>query len=299
VRTQISRLATFFFWAALTVSAQIAGRAAQCIAGNSNSPSMPNPVPSTITTRTSQTPDLQVLITGLEAAQRANYAHMVSFTATREYELFNGNDEQSTGTVVAEVHFQPPATKTWRITKTSGNGRAEKVVKNILEHEVKYAQDAKIAINRQDYDFRYAGAGESDHRPCYVLEVIPRRSDSELLRGHIWVDSDTYLIHHFEGEPAKSPSWWIKDLKLSTTYSNMGGLWLQAAGKGTADVRFFGPHTMTERTLNYCATRPVVEGPAAELACLTRLQTPRSRRPLSKRQNNSCSPLMPSTPLLR
>jgi hypothetical protein len=227
--------------------------------------------------RIGQMPDLEALITGLEAAQEANHAHMVPFTVTREYDLFRGNEPQPTGTVIAEVHFQPPATKTWQIIKASGNGRAEKVVKNLLEREVKYAQAARIAISRRDYEFRYAGTGESEHRPCYILELIPRRNDSDLLRGRIWVDRDTYLIHHFEGEPAKNPSWWIKDLKLSDTYNDMGGIWLQAVSRGTADVRLFGPHTMTERTLNYQAARAVVEGPAAELARLRRPQ-PRPRQ---------------------
>jgi hypothetical protein len=275
-------IATFFLCficAALTASAQTGSRTAQPVARNSGSATTQSSAPSLVTATNERMPDLQVLITGLEAAQRANHAHMVPFTVTREYELFSGNDQQPTGTVVAEVHFQPPATKTWQITQASGNARAERVVKNVLEREVKYARDGKIAISSQDYDFRYVGTGESDHRSCYILELIPKSSDGNLLRGRIWVDRDTYLIHHFEGEPAKSPSWWVKDLKLSTTYNDMGGMWLQAVSKGTADIRLCGPHTMTARTLTYRVARPVVEGPAAELTRLTRPQPPYPRRP--------------------
>lgn len=276
---QISpRLATFFICAALTASAQVGSRTAQSVASNPGSSNQPSSAPSVISETSGQMPNLEKLIPGLEAAQQANHAHMVPFTVTREYELFSGSDPQPTGTVIAEIHFQPPNTKTWQITKTSGTGRAEKVVKNLLEREVKYARDAKVVISRRDYGFRYIGTGESEHRPCYVLELVPRRGDNDLLRGRIWVDRDTYLIHHFEGEPAKSPSWWIKDLKVSTTYNDMGGMWLQAASKGTAEVRLFGPHTMTERTLSYRTARPVVEGPAAELTRLTRPQ-PYPRRP--------------------
>lgn len=204
---------------------------------------------------------------------------MVPFTVTREYTLFSGDDKEPKGSVLVNVHFQPPRTKTWEIKQASGSGRAEKVVKEILEREVQYAKDAKIAISRQDYDFRYAGTGERDHRPCYILQIIPKREDGKLLRGRIWVDRDTYLIHRFEGEPAKNPSWWIKDLKLSTTYSDMGGMWLQNSSDGKADVRLFGPHSMTEHTISYSAARPVVEGPAAELTRLTRPQHPHRPSP--------------------
>jgi hypothetical protein len=222
-------------------------------------------------------PGLQAVITGLEAAQRANHAHMVPFAVTREYELFSGDNKEPKGTVIAEIHFQPPTTKTWEITKTSGSERAEKVVKGILEREVKYASDGKIAIGREHYDFRYQGDGEADHRPCYILQLVPKHDDGTLLRGQIWVDRDTYLIHRFEGEPAKNPSWWIKDLKLSTIYGDIGGIWLPTSSKGVADVRFFGPHTMTEHTLSYRAERAVVEGPAADLTRLAR--SSRSYRP--------------------
>jgi hypothetical protein len=197
---------------------------------------------------------------------------MVSFTVRRQYELFRGNDKEPKGTVVAEMHFQPPTSKSWEIKETRGTGRAAKVVRNVLEREARYARDGKPAISRRDYDFRYAGSAVSDRRPCYILEIIPRRNGSDLLRGQIWVDHDTYLIHRFEGAPATSPSWWIKDLKLFTTYGEVGGMWLQTTSKGVAEVRIFGPHTMTQRTLSYRAARPVHEGPAADLNRLAQLR---------------------------
>jgi hypothetical protein len=269
-------LVTFFLCAALAAAAQTSNRTAPPQASQPKAGLQPSDsAPTAASTPNGQLPDLQALITGLEAAQRTNHAHMVPFTVTREYLLFSGDDKQPKGTVIAEVRFQPPTSKTWEIKKTSGSARAEKVVKSVLEREVKYARDGKIALGRADYDFRFAGTGEADRRPCYILQLGPKRDDGSLLRGRIWVDRDTYLIHRFEGEPAKSPSWWIKDRKLSTQYSDMGGIWLPTSSKGVADVRVFGPHTMTERTLDYRASRPVLEGPAAELA---RLQ-PRAARP--------------------
>ena len=215
-----------------------------------------------IAAATDRVPDLQAVIAGLEAAQRNNHAHMGPFTVTREYELFKGDDKNPKGTVVAAVHFQPPTTKTWEIEKTNGSNLAEKVVRYVLEREVKYAKDGRIAITHEDYGFLYAGTGEDDHRPCYVLQLVPKRDNINLLRGKIWVDRDTYLIHRFEGEPAKSPAWWMKDIKLITSYGNWGGTWLPTISKGVADVRLFGTHTMTARMVSYRAGGTVLEGPA-------------------------------------
>ena len=287
-------LATFFLCTALAASAQSGGSGSPTVGqvrGQARSqmqqPSQPiqhlvetpNSAPTATAAPVPRFPGLQAVIMGLEAAQRANHAHMVPFTVIREYVLFSGDDTQPKGTVTAEVHFQPPTTKTWEIKQTSGSDRAERVVKGVLEREVKYANDGKIAIGREHYDFRYLGNGESENRPCYILQIVPKHDDGNLLRGQIWVDRDTYLIHRFEGEPAKSPSWWIKDLKLSTTYGDLGGIWLPTNSKGIADVRLFGPHTMTEHTLTYRAERTVVEGPAADLTRLARAPSSRPYRP--------------------
>ena len=215
-------------------------------------------------TTTSRFPGLPAVIAGLEAAQRINHAHMVPFTVTREYELFRGDDKKPVGTVVAEVHFQPPTTKTWEVKKTSGSERAEKVVKYVLEREAEYAKYGKIAFTRESYGFLNAGIGDADGRPCYILRLVPKSDDRNLLRGQIWVDRDTYLIHRFEGEPTKNPAWWIKGLKLSASYGNWGGIWLPTNSKGVADVRLLGPHTMTARVVSYRAAGTVLEGPATE-----------------------------------
>jgi len=271
-------LATFFLWTILAASAQIGSRAAIPVASG-KSTALPGNTDSVSAGLSGPGPDLQILITGLETAQHVNRAHMVPFTVTREYELFRGENREAMGTVVVEVHFQPPATKTWIIKKTSGSGRAETVVKNVLEREVNWARDSRSAIGRQNYDFQFVGSGETDRRPCYILELIPKRADSDLLRGRIWVDRDTYLIHRFEGTPAKNPSWWLKDVKISSSYGELGGIWLPTNSKGLADVRLIGPHTMTERTLSYRAGRTVVEGPAADMMRLARAQNSSSYRP--------------------
>jgi len=276
-------LATFFLGAALAAGAQTGapGRIAPPSLGQTTETLLvsSDPVPAATAARASRFPGLQVLVTGIEAVQRANHAHMVPFTITREYQLFSGDDQEPKGVVVAEVHFQPPTTKTWEIKKASGSARAEKVVRSVLEREVKYANAGKAAIAREHYDFRYLGTGETDHRPCYILQLLPKHDDDKLLRGRIWVDRDTFLIHRFEGEPAKSPSWWIKDLKLFTTYGDLGGIWLTTSSRGVADVRLVGSHTMTEHTLSYRAERTVVDGPAADMTRLARAPTSLPYRP--------------------
>nr|MDP9115314.1 hypothetical protein [Acidobacteriota bacterium] len=105
---------------------------------------------------------------------------------------------------------------------------------------------------------------EWNGQPCYILEILPLRSDKILLRGQIWVDSLTYLLHRTEGTPYKAPSCGLRDARIALVYGEVQGMWLQTASESTADVRFLGRHTMLSRDVGYqvseavaSATQPV------------------------------------------
>ena len=88
----------------------------------------------------------------------------------------------------------------------------------------------------------------------YVLQLLPKRNDKNLLCGTIWVDANTYLIRRTEGEPQKSPSWWLRDLHVVFVYGEAGGMWLPTSSEFTAKVRLFGPASITRR---FAAASPV------------------------------------------
>jgi hypothetical protein len=84
-----------------------------------------------------------------------------------------------------------------------------------------------------------------------VLELLPRRKEIHLLHSDIWVDATTYLLRRFEGEIAKTPSWWVKDVNVTFVYGDVGGMWLQTASEAVANVRILGRSTMVSRDLKY------------------------------------------------
>jgi hypothetical protein len=71
------------------------------------------------------------------------------------------------------------------------------------------------------------------------------------LRGVIWVDAQTYLLHRVEGQPAKDPSWWVRDIHVVLDFQDVRGMWLQNALSSTANVRLLGRHTLTARDVEY------------------------------------------------
>jgi len=84
------------------------------------------------------------------------------------------------------------------------------------------------------------------------------------LRGNIWVDANCYLLRRTEGEPAKAPSWWVRDVRIALRYGNVGGMGLQTASEATARVRILGPCTMVSRDVKYKITELVADGSSAQ-----------------------------------
>jgi len=94
--------------------------------------------------------------------------------------------------------------------------------------------------------------------------LLPRRKDKNLLRGNIWVDANTYLLRRTEGQPAKAPSWWVRDVRIALRYGDVGGMWLQTASEATAHVRILGPCTMVSRDVKYKITELVADASSAQ-----------------------------------
>ncbi len=123
----------------------------------------------------------------------------------------------------------------------------------MLDREVELAKDySSTDLSPDNYDFRFLREEEISGQRCCVVELLPKRKDKNLLRGNIWVDAHTYLLHRTEGEPAKkTPSWWLGAVRIVLLYGDAGGMWLQTALEATANVRIFGQYTMVSRDVNY------------------------------------------------
>jgi len=83
-------------------------------------------------------------------------------------------------------------------------------------------------------------------------EAKTKRED--LISGEAWVDKHLLLVRHIEGELAKTPSWWLKKVRVKLAFDDVEGTWLQTSMEAVADVRIFGPHILTSRILDYRGT---------------------------------------------
>lgn len=196
---------------------------------------------------------LDAIVQSLQKAQ-AMARPQSPYLVVREYRLFGAKDSKADSEVVAEVSFRPPASKAYRIQRSSGSNRGQQLVRNILDHEVDASSrksKSSIAVSSDNYIFTYLGEATLDGQPCYVLGLKPKRKEKDLVAGQAWVDQHSFLVRQVEGDVEKTPSWWIKKVHVKLVFDDLDGLWVQTRMEANADVRVVGAHTLTSRLLDY------------------------------------------------
>jgi len=207
-----------------------------------------------------KSPDLNLILQHLEEVQHQDPAQSRPYEVTREYKVFRGYDTQPTSEVVAQINFVPPDMKTYKITQARGNSRGEKIVRELLDRETESAKKRRGSeISRTNYDFVFLRQENFGVAPEYVLRIVPKRKDKYLLRGQIWVDASTFHIRRIEGVPAKSPSFWIKDIHITLQYAELNGMWIPVSFDAIATVRLLGEYTLAG--LNIRASNPLSTEP--------------------------------------
>ena len=206
---------------------------------------------------TAQSASLDYVVDAMQRVQ-ASGRPLLPYVLIREYQLSGANKPSSN--VVAQVDFMPPSSKNYRIQKSSGNNRGEQVVRRLLDHEVQATSDvvnSKTALSRDNYEFTSMGETSLDGQACYVLGLMPKRKDNELISGQAWVDKSSYRVLRIEGDLVKSPSWWLKKVHIKLNFADLSGNWLQTNMEAVADVRIVGRHTLTSKLLDYRAADTV------------------------------------------
>ena len=101
-----------------------------------------------------KTPDLNLILQGMEDVQHHDPAQSRPYEVTREYKVFRADDKQPTSEVMAQINFVPPDMKKYNITQARGNSRGEKIVRELLDRETESAKKGRGSeINRTNYDF--------------------------------------------------------------------------------------------------------------------------------------------------
>ncbi len=160
--------------------------------------------------------------------------------------------------MVVAISYRAPGTKEFTIESATGSKLIiDKVFKRALQSEkeaLETENQERTALNNDNYIFRMVGYESPPGSSTYVLAVEPRTNSKFLYRGRIWVDASDFAVTRIEAEPAKNPSFWIKNTEIVQIYSKVNNFWLPARNHSVTTIRLGGHADFTIDYENYQIT---------------------------------------------
>jgi hypothetical protein len=181
-------------------------------------------------------------------AQRASSLRV--YECTRKYRLaYSGFFGSRSAEMVVKVRYQAPDTQEFVIVSESGS----EILRNRVLHKIIEAEKeafrpenrVKTALNASNYHFAVTGFETAGAGPSYVLSAEPITPSKFLFRGRVWVDADSFAVERVEAEPAKNPSFWIKQNLIKETYSPVNHIWLPTQMSTLSNIKLGGRAEMT------------------------------------------------------
>jgi hypothetical protein len=151
------------------------------------------------------------------------------------------------GWMRVETTLTPAGRFSWSVLEEGGSNRTrEKVFRAVLDTEAEACRDGDrdaAALTPANYTFTPLtsnGAAE------VKIRLTPRRQDARLIDGVLTVSPDGYPVR-LEGTLAKSPSFWVKSVRVVKRFGRFAGVALPVELESVADLKLFGQSRFTMR----------------------------------------------------
>jgi hypothetical protein len=175
-------------------------------------------------------------------------AHLGQFSVVRTYKVHNDKDMKLAEDVVA-MKYSAPGTEMFTIKSEKGSGFIrhhvfERLMKD-EENRVRADKDPDSLITPENYTFEIIGDDRIGVSNCSVIHAIPKREETDLFEGKVWIDAQDFAIVKIAGHLAKSPSFWIKRVDFVRQYQKIDGFWLLLREEASTNVRIYGKEILT------------------------------------------------------
>lgn len=133
-----------------------------------------------------------------------------------------------TGRLTALRRISKVGQVTYQVVSFMGDNMIKKdVIARYISAEVKSSTNGEadsLAINAENYKFRYRGMyGDGDWR-LHLFEVKPRKKRPGLFEGWVWVEDKTALPVRESGRFVKTPSVFLKRIEFIRDYRIRDGV---------------------------------------------------------------------------
>lgn len=179
------------------------------------------------------------------------------YTATRRYVAVNNKRRAE---MLVRVTCASDGAKQFSIVSEKGSGSIRKhVFYKLLNEEAEASRRGtrnSTRLTPENYDFQLLGQETLATGPTYVLAVKPKTANKYLIDGKIWVNANDYAIVRIEGQPAKSPSFWVRSVHFVHTYQKVHQFWFASSTVTTSHIFIFGDSELTIENSEYALNPP-------------------------------------------
>jgi hypothetical protein len=165
-----------------------------------------------------------------------------AYRAVRRLEVRNG---KRSGWLEAVTEYSPSAG--FRYTVTSEGGHAyirDNVLRAVLEGErevIARGEAGRSSLAEVNYTFLANGIGKDG---LVNVSLSPRRKEGVLVAGQMFLRPEDGRLVRLEGQLAKSPSFWIRNVDIVRTYERIAGSVVPVTMHSQAQMRMFGSATL-------------------------------------------------------
>jgi hypothetical protein len=227
-----------------------------------------NPLPPSITTAPLS---VDQVVNNLVRNDEERARALRHYEATRVYRFsYRGFPADRDAEMTVAATYDSPSTKKFRVISQTGSKLIiERVFQRLLDSEKEAAEpemQARMLLNRDNYDIALVGYEPSDKGGQYVLEVYPKAKSKYVYRGKVWVDGTDFAVTRIDAEPAQLPSFWTKKSEIHHEYMKVGNFWLPRRNESESYIRLGGRATLTIEYSNYRVTDSRQPGTAAAVS---------------------------------
>lgn len=198
-------------------------------------------------------PSADAVIARMAANDKHREAAAGGYTGIRQYDLENHLSAKQAHMVV-NVTCDPEGTINFQVVSKEGWKSGNSAISQALETESQITRPSMrpmTLVNEENYAFQMIGTALLNGRVAYVIDVVPQRQEIYLFRGKIWVDTEDYALARIEGQLAKTPSYWVRNVSFTFEFRKSGEYWFPSSTTSTSDVRIFGATEVNIRYIDY------------------------------------------------
>src|SRR4029453_5344220 len=120
------------------------------------------------------------------------------------------------------TEFTPEHGLTYTVLSEGGSSRIRsRALRNVLDREVEASRSAEAraaAFSTDNYRYQLGGVLPN----AVQIGLMPRREDPRLINGLATMNQHTAELAYVEGDLAKNPSFWVRDVRIARRYSKVG-----------------------------------------------------------------------------